>query len=264
MAGPRARRPTAWALGATLWFAVEGVPPFERSGLAATLTAILHDPPGRPVRAGPLEPVLAALLAKDPDHRPPAATVRQMLEAVATGNPGPTVPVIQTARLPADPVAAPAPSPAWGQLSPAPPKRRRADRRQVLPGWTAPPRRRRWGRRLLVAAALLLLLAVASNLGNDPQGNPQRLRLGDPVRTGSSSSWSVRSTAEPSPSARISRTSPPWSSSASSGWRSRTPAGRDGPSAAASSSCSTMAATATTPTWTRPSVTATGGCCPPT
>jgi eukaryotic-like serine/threonine-protein kinase len=180
-AGPAA---DLWALGATLWFAVEGVPPFERSGLAAILTAILHDPPGRPVRAGPLEPVLAALLAKDPDHRPPAATVRQMLEAVATGNPGPTVPVIQTARLPADPVAAPAPSPAWGQLSPAPPKRRRADRRQVLPGWTAPPRRRRWGRRLLVAAALLLLLAVASNLGNDPQGNPQRPRLGDPVRDG--------------------------------------------------------------------------------
>jgi serine/threonine protein kinase len=59
-----------WALGATLWFAVEGVAPFEGPGPAATLAAILHDPPGRPARAGPLEPVLAALLVKDPDRRP--------------------------------------------------------------------------------------------------------------------------------------------------------------------------------------------------
>ena len=66
-AGPAA---DLWALGATLWFAVEGVAPFERASPAATLGAILHDPPGRPSRAGPLEPALLALLAKDPAHRP--------------------------------------------------------------------------------------------------------------------------------------------------------------------------------------------------
>lgn len=83
-AGPAA---DLWALGATLWFAVEGVAPFERPGPAATLGAILHDPPGRPARAGPLEPVLLALLVKDPDRRPPAAVVRRMLEPLAAGIP---------------------------------------------------------------------------------------------------------------------------------------------------------------------------------
>ena len=82
-AGPAA---DLWALGATLWFAVEGVAPFERAGPAATLGAILHDPPGRPTRAGPLEPVLLALLAKDPDHRPPATLLRRMLEPLAAGS----------------------------------------------------------------------------------------------------------------------------------------------------------------------------------
>jgi Protein kinase domain/Domain of unknown function (DUF4352) len=150
-----------WALGATLWFAVEGVPPFWRPGPAATLTAILHDPPGRPRRAGLLEPVLTALLVKDPGHRPPPAAVRQLLEAAAAGVPGPP--------------------PVTSVL----PERHRPDRRLVLPGWTAPPpRRRRWGRRLLVAAALLLLLALASNLGNDRAGGRRRPGLGDPVRDG--------------------------------------------------------------------------------
>jgi hypothetical protein len=88
-AGPAA---DLWALGATLWFAVEGVAPFERAGPAATLGAILHDPPGHPARAGPLEPVLLALLVKDPDRRPRAAVVRRMLAPLAAGTPHPTAP----------------------------------------------------------------------------------------------------------------------------------------------------------------------------
>jgi hypothetical protein len=194
-AGPAA---DLWALGATLWFAVEGVAPFERAGPAATLAAILHDPPGRPSRAGPLELVLLALLTKDPHGRPAPAAVRGMLE-LSEGPSGPTVPVAGanrlpaagTARLPADPgagtevLAGPAPPPAWGQPRPGPGRRRRRGRVQ-LPGWTAPPRRkRRWGRRLLVAAGVLALLAVASNLGETGRragGGPAG--LGDPVRDG--------------------------------------------------------------------------------
>jgi hypothetical protein len=179
-AGPAA---DLWALGATLWLAVEGVPPFQRPGPAATLTAILHDPPGRPVRAGPLEPVLTALLVKDPDRRPPAATVRHMLEPLATGSPAPGP--VASASAPTAPLAGPPAPPAWGQPPPTPPKRRRPARRLVLPGWAAPPpRRRRWGRRLLVAAAVMLLLAVASNLGNDRGGDARSPGPGDPVRDG--------------------------------------------------------------------------------
>ena len=206
-AGPAA---DLWALGATLWFAVEGTPPFERSGPAATLNAILNDPPGHPTRAGPLEPILTALLAKDPARRPAAAAVRRMLEVVATGSAQPTVPVAGvsspatptagtpnlplspagTARLPADPAATealagpvPAHRPAWGEPRLAAPPRRRRPKREPLPGWTAPPKRRRWGRRLLVATAVLLLLAVASNLRDDQRATDTP-GLGDPVRDG--------------------------------------------------------------------------------
>jgi hypothetical protein len=200
-AGPAA---DLWALGATLWFAVEGSAPFERGGPVATLGAILHDPPGRPTRAGPLEPILLALLVKDPARRPPAAALRRMLEPLAratadpnrpTPDPVLTTPVLTrpmtgTAHLPPDPgaptevVAAPGPPAGWGQPRPAarPPRRRG---REQLPGWTAPPRRRRWGRRLLVAAGLLVLLALASNLEEaDRRGDAGPAGLGDPVRDG--------------------------------------------------------------------------------
>jgi eukaryotic-like serine/threonine-protein kinase len=88
-AGPAA---DLWALGATLWFAVEGAAPFERPGPVATLNAILHDPPGRSLRAGPLEPVLLALLAKDPARRPAAGALRGLLEPLAAACPPPPCP----------------------------------------------------------------------------------------------------------------------------------------------------------------------------
>jgi hypothetical protein len=102
-AGPAA---DLWALGATLWFAVEGRAPFERPGPAATLSAVLHDSPGRPTRAGPLEPLLLALLTKDPTGRPATAAIRDMLAPPPAEPAGPTVPIAGTARLPADPTAA--------------------------------------------------------------------------------------------------------------------------------------------------------------
>jgi hypothetical protein len=192
-AGPAA---DLWALGATLWFAVEGVAPFERPGPAATLAAILHDPPGRAARAGPLEPALAALLVKDPDQRPSAAAVRRMLEPLVVAAPDWTVPVAGAARLwtaqptqPDDRLRSPTGGPGPGRWCSGVPDRRPPRRRQrgrePLPGWPAPPRRRgRWRRRLLVAVAVLLLLAVAGNLGDDRQPGAGTPGLGDPVRDG--------------------------------------------------------------------------------
>jgi hypothetical protein len=202
-AGPAA---DLWALGTTLWFAVEGVAPFERPGPAATLAAILNDPPGHPSRAGPLEPVLLALLARDPAHRPPATLLRRMLEPLAGGTaplwttqPGqPTVPLRSPTGGPAPggsgagvPAGGPGAGPGgstetsggWGVGGSVKTRRRGRD---PLPGWTAPPRRRgrRWGRRLLMAAGVLLLLAVASNLGDDRRGGRGPAGLGDPVRDG--------------------------------------------------------------------------------
>ncbi|MFI6053388.1 protein kinase [Streptomyces violascens] len=74
-----------WALGMTLYAAVEGASPFRRTSVWSTLAAIVGDPLPEPRRAGPLAPVLQALMAKDPLQRPDAGQAREMLEAVATG-----------------------------------------------------------------------------------------------------------------------------------------------------------------------------------
>ncbi|MFF1357541.1 protein kinase [Streptomyces sp. NPDC058297] len=72
-----------WALGATLYAAVEGASPFRRTSTWSTLTAIVVEPLPEPRRAGPLTPVLQQLMAKDPLMRPDADRARQLLEAVA-------------------------------------------------------------------------------------------------------------------------------------------------------------------------------------
>ncbi|MFE5028473.1 protein kinase [Streptomyces sp. NPDC056656] len=73
-----------WALGATLYAAVEGASPFRRTSTWSTLTAIVVEPLPEPRRAGHhLTPVLQQLMAKDPLARPDADRARQLLEAVA-------------------------------------------------------------------------------------------------------------------------------------------------------------------------------------
>ncbi|MGW0190034.1 protein kinase domain-containing protein [Streptomyces sp. NPDC003362] len=72
-----------WALGATLYAAVEGASPFRRTSTYSTLTAIVAEPFPEPRRAGPLVPVLRQLMEKQPHSRPDAERGRDLLEAVA-------------------------------------------------------------------------------------------------------------------------------------------------------------------------------------
>src|ERR671914_152754 len=65
-----------WGLGATMYYAVEGAPPFDRGTSIATLAAVVNDRPRVPARAGPLTDLLTALLAKDPAARPSGPKVR--------------------------------------------------------------------------------------------------------------------------------------------------------------------------------------------
>ncbi|KOU23339.1 serine/threonine protein phosphatase [Streptomyces sp. WM6372] len=100
-----------WSLGMTLYAAVEGVSPFRRTSVWSTLAAIVGEPLPEPRRAGPLTPVLRALMAKDPEHRPTADQARAMLEQVAAGRgAGPAAAPATAPPTPApQPVAAPAP-----------------------------------------------------------------------------------------------------------------------------------------------------------
>ena len=72
-----------WALGATLYQAVEGHPPFRRDTAIETVYATAADPLPPPRHAGPLGPLIEALLAKEPDERPSAEETERQLKAVA-------------------------------------------------------------------------------------------------------------------------------------------------------------------------------------
>ncbi|MEU7379195.1 MULTISPECIES: serine/threonine-protein kinase [unclassified Streptomyces] len=74
-----------WALGATLYTAVEGLSPFRRTSPLSTMQAVVDEEPREPRHAGPLAPVITALLRKDPADRPQAAEAEQMLAEAAEG-----------------------------------------------------------------------------------------------------------------------------------------------------------------------------------
>lgn len=74
-----------WALGATLYTAVEGRSPFRRTSPLTTMQAVVEEEAEELLHAGPLAPVISALLRKDPATRPDAAEAEQMLAEAAEG-----------------------------------------------------------------------------------------------------------------------------------------------------------------------------------
>ena len=88
-----------WALGATMYAAVECRAPYTRDTTMATWAAMMHGVPDPHTKAGPLGPVLDALMRKDPRQRPDAGQVRAML----TGISSPDASNLGTARMHAAP-----------------------------------------------------------------------------------------------------------------------------------------------------------------
>jgi serine/threonine protein kinase len=120
-----------WGLGATLFAAVEGRPPYDAGDAVATVAAVVHGEVPVPAAAGPLAPVISGLMVKDPAQRLPLDRVRQMLhpllppdDRVLRGDSdGPTMAVPTTKLGPVqDPPAAGKPGqnpPAVSMLGPA-------------------------------------------------------------------------------------------------------------------------------------------------
>jgi serine/threonine protein kinase len=71
-----------FSLGATLFAAVEGEPPFSRDSVCATLAAVLEDAPRPFLHAGQLRPVIEGLLAKKPERRLTVDAARTALDAI--------------------------------------------------------------------------------------------------------------------------------------------------------------------------------------
>ncbi|MFJ2741938.1 protein kinase [Streptomyces sp. NPDC087440] len=107
-----------WSLGATLCAAVAGTSPFTRPTTMATLHAVLYEEPELPAEAGELAPILAALLAKEPEARPTVEALHDALTAVLLPprtptlvERGPVLPVVEPRQEePAPPAEEPAAS----------------------------------------------------------------------------------------------------------------------------------------------------------
>jgi serine/threonine protein kinase len=200
-----------WALGATLYAAVEGRPPYEpQTNPVAVLHAITSTQPPRPRRADFLEPALLRMMEREPDARWSMADAAHGLRRLADGNSTErtrenTVQEPATARF-AGPVAAPRSerdAPPTPTPTPARPRPRPA-----APGPERPGSRRRGPvYAVLGLLALLLVLggvAYAASLRDDTPGP-------DTAGRSPSASPSEKASDAPSPKASSSQspTDPP-------------------------------------------------------
>ncbi|MFF2503369.1 protein kinase [Streptomyces sp. NPDC058067] len=162
-----------WALGATLYAAVEGASPFRRTSTWSTLTAIVVDPLPEPHRAGPLAPVLRELMHKDPQARPDAERARQLLEAVAA-MPGDTATAALRPPAPRRGETTVRPRETTVRSVPSAPPPGFGPPSAAAPDVPAEPRAPRRGRVLLAVAAVIAVLGAAgatvAAINNGPDG----------------------------------------------------------------------------------------------
>ncbi|WP_205470838.1 serine/threonine-protein kinase [Nocardioides sp. SYSU D00038] len=158
-----------WSLGATLFHALTGHPPYDvGDNVLGAMYRIVHDEPPRPENAGWLLPLLEATMCRDVTRRWDAGAVRTFLEA------GPAAAPNAAPRSRPGPRHREAPQPRVTRhdegtqvlrtaVPPPPPPRRVPGEHGASPV----PRRRRvsWLMLLAVAAVLVLVSAVAFAIG---------------------------------------------------------------------------------------------------
>ncbi|MGB8961948.1 MAG: serine/threonine-protein kinase [Pseudonocardiaceae bacterium] len=99
--GPITPAADLWGLGATLFAAVEGRPPYDAGTAMATVAAVVQDKVPAPSCSGPLAAVISGLMVKDPTRRLPLSQVRQLLGAPPEpAGPGPAARPVPVAQIP--------------------------------------------------------------------------------------------------------------------------------------------------------------------
>lgn len=121
-----------WGLGATLFAAVEGRPPYDAGTAMATVAAVVHDEVPRASCSGPLAEVISGLMVKDPTRRIPLSQVRRLLGA-------PPEPADHRSAVPAGAAAGPLPPADASPVTPTSTPGRVAGNSPAPPG---EPRRR--------------------------------------------------------------------------------------------------------------------------
>jgi len=207
-----------WALGALLYFTVEGEPPFLAGTALATATAVVHGEPRAHEHPGPLAPIIARLLTKDPASRPSAGTVRATLSRVGEARRSSVAPVEPPAPVvsapPADPAATPEstavhPGPAASPATPAP------HDAPPAPGGDRPTRRRTGPAPRVPAGALAILAVVVLIVGalalrgiGDEGGGGDSADDGSPATTATINDADADAATSPSTTAPPSTTVP--------------------------------------------------------
>jgi eukaryotic-like serine/threonine-protein kinase len=165
-----------WSLGATLFAATEGSPPFARATTMETLAALATEPIPAPRRAGELTAVLNGLLDKNPETRIGVDEAYRLLEPLAlSSNPSLRAPYAAERKPHAERAQAKTPAYAPGKAAPVKPPaepepitRALATRR---PSRTPQPPNRT--RKALLFAAIVALLIVGVALAYDQWTPPQ-------------------------------------------------------------------------------------------
>ena len=152
-----------WALGATLFTAVEGEPPYGTNPNAlALLSTIAVEDPAPPTRAGPLTEPIRRMLDPDPAARWSMTDVAHALHGLHD----PQAPPVDTREhTPVIPVPAPPPPRAEPPAAPE---------AEPAPVSTSEQRRRRGGPVLVVGLVMLIVVAIAllALLRGDPGETP--------------------------------------------------------------------------------------------